>query len=183
MLCGATRSPAVAAALTTQLTSSTVRGVATAAGRWSTAVFHGTRSASYAGSPGQRDAVGTGLLDRGGGVEDGRGDGHGGSFWGVSGCEGDGEGDQLTGSVEAVDLADAGVRTCSGRGQPVREDVQHPEKGDPVGGAHLDLGQPGRGPAPRGQGGLEAGGGQRELGRHVVLVQEPAQVVDGLGGR
>ena len=34
-------------------TSATVRGVATAAGRWSSATFHGNRAASYAASPGR----------------------------------------------------------------------------------------------------------------------------------
>ncbi len=55
VLCGATRRPASTAARTTSAVSSAFVGKATAAGRWSTARFHGVRASSKPGSPGQQD--------------------------------------------------------------------------------------------------------------------------------
>ena len=53
VLCGAILSPFSAAARTSAETSAVVCGRATAAGRWSTATFHGIRAPSYSASPGR----------------------------------------------------------------------------------------------------------------------------------
>ena len=124
-------------------------GLATAAGRWSTATFQGIRAASYPGSPGRTTQPEAASRTAAAGWVTGWV-----MFMGcfLRGCEG-GAARVATSWPGRSSRAVSRMRVCgrapvAARRSSRREDVEHPEKGDPVGGEHLDVRQTRRRPAP-----------------------------------
>ena len=117
------------------------------------------------------------------GVVEGGLDGHGGVLhFQVVGGGGSGDrgvqGHELAGHGKPVDPHEGRDRSGPDLREALREGVEHGLRGRHVGGADHDVGQLGRPQPGLGQGGLEVGQRQAELGREVVGVHEPAQPVE-----